>query len=168
MSLPAGRRRLARTFRSASSRLPKPAPRTPDPQPMRGYRYVWRLHLFCLRSRLDTCWQEAWPRHDNKSCERCSSTASNSHLFSRSDDTAVACFFSPLSGSDYSGRGGPCCHVCGTQRASPVNAHISTCQSDVELTCRLPTCRVQVSTVNSIHVLRLLNARFLRCLLAGV
>ena len=62
----------------------------PDPQPMRGYRYMWRPHLFCLRSRLDARWQEAWHRHDNKSCERCSSRASSPHLFSRSDDTAVA------------------------------------------------------------------------------
>ena len=64
----------------------------PDPQPMRGGRCMWRPHLFCLGSRLDARWQEAWHRHDNKSCERCSSRASSPH-FSRSDDTAATCFF---------------------------------------------------------------------------
>ena len=81
-----------------------------DPQPMRGYWYMWRPHLFCLRSRLDARWQEAWHRHDNKSCERCSSRAGSPH-FLRFDDSAVACFF-PLSGSGYnSGSSGPCCQL---------------------------------------------------------
>ena len=52
----------------------------PDRPPMREGR-AWRQHLIFIESRLDARWQqEVWPRHENKSRERCGSRASSPHL----------------------------------------------------------------------------------------
>ena len=100
----------------------------PDPQPMRGGRCMWRPHLFRLGCRLDARWQEAWHRHDYKSCKRCSSRASSPHLLSRMTRQwrdfflrcrAVATAVAVARAAS-----------CGTQRASPVNARMPTWQSD--------------------------------------
>ena len=37
--------------------------------------------------------------------------------------------FSPLSGSGYSGSGGPCCQLWHAASEQPVNAHMPACQS---------------------------------------
>ena len=105
---PSGRRRLER--RSVSSRCQRP---------LQGRNPIDRLfeEVGACGGRIffasGVAWTHAgrrlaWHRHDYKSCERCSSRASSPHLFSRSDYSAVACFFSPLSGSGYSGSSGPC------------------------------------------------------------
>ena len=81
-------------------------------------------------SRLDARWQEVWPRHENKSRARCGSRASGPHLFSRSHDLAVWRAFYLRCRAVVTAVAVGRAVSCGTQRASPVNAHISTCQSD--------------------------------------
>ena len=76
----------------------------------RRSEHFWWLHLFFLGSRLDARWQEVWPRHEKKSRVWLESQPPES-FFSRSDDSAVACFFSPLSGNGYSGSNGLCCQL---------------------------------------------------------
>ena len=103
MSLPACRRRLECTFRSASSRVHVAA-------------------TSCLGSRLDARWQEVWPRLENKS-------ASSPHLFSRSDDSAFYFLhFRAVAAAVAMARAAS----CGTQRARPVPVKPTcvTCQSD--------------------------------------
>ena len=112
----------------------------PDRPPMRGGRCLWLPHMFSS-SRLDARWQEvlglvtrtrvasAMAREPAARIFIFPSDASRD--FCRAVATAVAV---------------ACAASCGTQRASPVNAHISTANV-VELTCRLPTCRVQLSTL---------------------
>ena len=78
VSLPAGQIvSPARLTTVASQTRSKEAPDWP---PMRGGRCMWRQHLFCFWSRMDARWQEVWPRHENKSRERCDSRASSPHL----------------------------------------------------------------------------------------
>ena len=81
--------------------------------------------LSFLGSRMSARWQECWPRHENKSRERCGSSRI---FFPRSDDSAVACFFS-IVGQWLQWEQWPVLPVV-AQRASPVNAHMDTCQSD--------------------------------------
>ena len=90
-----------------------------------------QLHLFFLGSRMDARWQEFWPRHENKSRERGGSRASSPYLrffhdrmtrqrrafFLRCRAVATAVAVARAAS-------------CGTQRASPVNARMPTCQSD--------------------------------------
>ena len=68
---------------------------------------MWRPHLFCIGSRMDARWQEVLGLLTRT---RVASTVAREPaariFFSRSDDSAVACFFSPLSGS---GNGGSSC-----------------------------------------------------------
>ena len=73
---------------------------------------MWWPHLFPRESPGRT--QEVWPRHKNKS--RASAVAL---------EIAMACSFSPLTAVAVARAAS-----YGTQRASPVNAHISTCQND--------------------------------------
>ena len=49
---------------------------------------MWRP----LGCRLDARWQEVWPHRETKSRERYGSRTSSLHLFSRPDDSAVACY----------------------------------------------------------------------------
>ena len=88
-----------------------------------------RVSSSCL-ARLElpgrTWQQEVWPRHENKSRERRGSRAST-RIFDVFP--AVMCFFfsRPVaSGGSALARAAN----CGTQRARPVNTHISTCQRD--------------------------------------
>ena len=124
VSLPAGRRRLARTCRSASSRLSKPAPRM---------RPIGRLceDIGACKGRIlfssGVAWTHAGRRLGIVTRVRVASAVALEpaarFFFPRSDDFAVACFFPPLSTS------GPSVSF-GTQRASPVNARMPACQSD--------------------------------------
>ena len=100
--------------------------------------------FFPHRSRLDARWQEAWHRHDNKSCERCSSRASSPHLFSRSDDAAVAFFFSVVRQWLQRQQWPVLPAVARSKRALSMPACPPA--KVMELTCRLPTCRVQRSS----------------------
>ena len=118
MSLPAGRRRIARTCRSASSHLSKPAPRNrPSTAYARRPVHVAATYSF-LGRRLDAHWQVVTRTRVAMWLEQPAS------FFSRSDDTAVACFFSPRC------RAVTHAASCGTQRASFLKAHVSTSQSD--------------------------------------
>ena len=140
VSLP-GRSRLGSTFRSASSRLSKSAPRKrPIGFLCEQVDATWRPHLIFLESRLEACWQqEVWPRHENKSRERCGSGASSPHLrFFH----GVACFFSPLSGSGYSGRRWPMLPIVARSERA---LSLRTCPpvKAMELTYRLTTSHVQ-------------------------
>ena len=118
VSLPAGRRRIARTCRSASSHLSKPAPRNrPSTAYARRPVHVAATYSF-LGRRLDAHWQVVTRTRVAMWLEQPAS------FFSRSDDTAVACFFSPRC------RAVTHAASCGTQRASFLKAHASTSQSD--------------------------------------
>ena len=54
--------------------------------------------------------------------------------------------FSPLSGNGYSGSSGPCCQLWHSERA--LSMPTWTPAKVMELTCRLPTCRVQRSSLH--------------------
>ena len=89
---------------------------------------MWWPHLFFLGSRLEARWKEVWPRHEKKSRVRLKSQQPEP-FFSRSDDSAVACFFlrcRAVATAVAVARAAS----CGTQRESPVNVRMSTCQSD--------------------------------------
>ena len=124
---------------------------------MRGGRCIWRPHLIFLKSRLDERWQqEVWPRHENESRERCDSSL-HLRFFSRLGVLfflrcrAVATVVAVDRAASW-----------GTQRASPVNRACPPAKV-MELTCRLPTCRVQVSSpCRSSRLPRRLKRRRLR------
>ena len=88
-----------------------------------------QLHLFFLGSRMDARWQEFWPRHENKSRERCGSRASSPYLrfFHYWMTRQRRAFFLRCRAVATSVARAA---SCGTERASPVKAHMSTCQSD--------------------------------------
>ena len=106
---------------------------------------MWRPHLFCLGSRPDAHWQEVLGLVTKTRVASAVARELANRIFGifTIGYTAVACFFPPLTAAAVGHAAS-----CGTQRASPVNAHISTCQL-MELTCRLPTCRVQVSNAST-------------------
>ena len=72
-----------------------------------------QLHLFFLGSRqgrtLAGVLASSREQESRALCLESQQPASS--IFSRSDDTAAACFFSPLSRSGYNGNGGPCCQL---------------------------------------------------------
>ena len=94
---PADRRRLDCTCRNARSRLPSPLQGS-----VRSAAYARRsMHAaasFFLGSRMDACWQEVWPCHENKSSERCDSRASSPHIHDRMNSAMNGVLFSSVVG----------------------------------------------------------------------
>ena len=87
---------------------------------------MWRPHLFCLGSRPDAHWQEVLGLVTKTRVASAVARELANRIFGifTIGYTAVACFFPPLTAAAVGHAAS-----CGTQRASPVNAHISTCQS---------------------------------------
>ena len=122
--------RLERTFRSASSRLSKPAPRTRPIRRLCEEVGTCGGRIFFARESPGHTLAGGLNRHDHKSCERCSSRASSSHLFSRSDDSAAWRAFFLRGRAVATAVAMARAASCGTQPASPDNARMPTCQSD--------------------------------------
>ena len=53
---------------------------------------------FFLGSRMDACWQEVWPCHENKSRERCDSRASSPHIHDRMNSAMNGVLFASVVG----------------------------------------------------------------------
>ena len=71
-----------------------------------------QLHLFFLGSRMDARSQEFWPRHENKSRERCGSRASSPYLrFFHDRMTRHRRAFFLRCRAGYFGSSGPCCQL---------------------------------------------------------
>ena len=89
---------------------------------------MWRPHLVFLASRLDARWQEVLGlvTRIRVATALWLESEQPASVFTRSEDSAVACFFSALSGNGYSGL---CCELWHAA-SEPCQSHISTCQSD--------------------------------------
>ena len=82
---------------------------------------MWQPHLFFLGSCMDARWQEVWPRHENKSRERCGSRASSPYLrFFTIETRQWRAFCSVVRQWLQPSRAASCV----TQQVSPVNAHM--------------------------------------------
>ena len=130
VSLPAGRRRLARTCQSASSRLSKPAPRTHPIRSLCEEVGACGGHIFFASG---VAWTHAGRRFFLVTRTRVSNAVAREPaariffhdrmirqwraLFLRCRAMATAVAVARAAS-------------CGTQRASPVNARMPTCQSD--------------------------------------